>query len=184
MRALCLCKGEIEIREAVSVPSSLVLKSRFPEREALIGREQAEHRRAITATHYVPRPALRTLHRWHGCRRLASARAWRRSSCAQLSTTPGSGPLESKDLQVQHSATWSSVIIAFDQRRQLGFAISDTARPADSPVWETKKLSACILDSLILVRSETPNRQRSMGWGTITNRLNGPATECDNVHAQ
>jgi hypothetical protein len=105
------------------------------------------------------------LHRWHGCRRLASARAWRRSSCAQLSTTPGSGPLESQDLQVQHSATWSSVIIAFDQRRQLGFAISDTARPADSPVWEAKKLSACILDSLILVRSETPNRQRSRGWG-------------------
>jgi hypothetical protein len=36
------------------------------------------------------------------------------------------------------------VVIAFDQRRQLGFAISNTARPADSPVWETKKLSACI----------------------------------------
>ena len=66
---------------------------------------------------------------------------------------------------MQHSATWSSVIIAFDQRRQLDFAISDTARTADSPVWETKKLSACILDSLILVRSETPNRQRSRGWG-------------------
>ena len=40
---------------------------------------------------------------------------------------------------MQHSATWSSVIIAFDQRRQLDFAISDTARPADSPVWETRR---------------------------------------------
>jgi hypothetical protein len=36
------------------------------------------------------------------------------------------------------------VVIAFDQRRQLGFAISNTARPTDSPVWETKKLNACI----------------------------------------
>jgi hypothetical protein len=57
------------------------------------------------------------------------------------------------------------VIIAFDQRRQLGFAISDTARPADSPVWETKKLSACILDSLILVRSEDSKPPKIEGVG-------------------
>src|SRR5258707_9451108 len=31
-------------------------------------RSRPEHPREIAATHYVPRRALRTLHRWHGCR--------------------------------------------------------------------------------------------------------------------
>ena len=42
-----------------------------------------------------------------------------------------------------------------------GVAIMQTGASAA----EKAAVAFCILDSLILVRSETPNRQRSRGWG-------------------
>ena len=50
------------------MPWSLILKSRFPEREAFAGPGRPEHQRAVAATHYVTRRALRTLHRRYGRR--------------------------------------------------------------------------------------------------------------------
>ena len=51
------------------MPSSLVLKFRFPERGGPSqARSRPEHRRAVAATHYVTRRTLRTFHCRYGCR--------------------------------------------------------------------------------------------------------------------